>query len=61
MFYTKVKLAFADNTTLISELPKEIYARCPKCGAEMKFDIRDYGKLVDREEILCDTCERKQR
>ncbi len=56
MFYIKTKIA--QGVTVETELPREIFARCPECGAEMKFDILDIRKIAGKA-ICCDTCERK--
>lgn len=54
-----IKTKIAEGVTVEVELPKEIYARCPECGAEMKFDALDIKELAGKK-VLCDNCDRKR-
>ena len=65
MFYVKERIT-KGTTVSVNITDKNVYCRCPGCGAEVQVNLEDVFKvkgvnLIDTE-VLCDRCpERVQR
>lgn len=63
MFYIKHKIA--EGVILETELDGEVMTRCPECGTEMTFDLKDLAKDPEFDffgtHIYCAACSEKMK